>query len=126
MGLLDSLLNVFKQSGGSVLNSVTNQAKTAVNRAVANKTSEVITKATTKAAQPKKPDAAKAQPAPAASANGEYMLKERGTEIGPYTKDQIDIMIKAGRLNADSPVKKAGMDYWGTLYELDEFTGQFD
>ena len=82
MGLLDSLLNVFKQSGGSVLNSVTNQAKTAVNRAVANKTSEVITKATTTAAQPKKPDAAKAQPAPAASADGEYMLKERGTEMG--------------------------------------------
>ena len=126
MGLLDSLLNAFKQGGGSVLDSVTNQAKSAVNRTVTAKTGEIINKATTKAAQPKKPDAAKAQPAPAASADGEYMLKERGTEMGPYTKDQIDIMIKAGRLNADSPVKKAGMDFWGTLYELDEFSKQFD
>ncbi|MBQ1751911.1 MAG: DUF4339 domain-containing protein [Paludibacteraceae bacterium] len=127
MGLLDSLLSAFKQGGGSVLDTVANQAKSAVNRTITTKTGEVINKATAKATQPKKPAAqATPQPAPAASASGDYMLKERGREIGPYTKEQIDIMIKAGRLNADSPVKKAGMDYWGTLYELDEFTGQFD
>ena len=127
MGLLDSLLSAFKQSGGNVLDTVANQAKSAVNRTITTKTGEVINKATAKATQPKKPAAqATTQPAPAAPASGDYMLKERGKETGPYTKEQIDTMIKAGHLNADSPVKKAGMDYWGTLYELDEFNKQFD
>lgn len=131
MGLLDSLLNAFKQGGGNVLDTVANQAKSAVNRTVTTKTGEIINKATTKATQPKKPTAqqpaaAAAPVAPAASAGQIYMLKERGKESGPYSKAEIVEMAKSGKINADSPIKKASMDYWATAYELDEFSALFD
>ncbi|MBQ1851147.1 MAG: DUF4339 domain-containing protein [Paludibacteraceae bacterium] len=132
MGLLDSLLNAFKQGGGSVLDTVANQAKSAVNRTVTTKTGEIINKAATKATQPKKPAAQQpaakpeAAAAPTASAGKIYMIKERGKESGPYSKAEIEAMAQSGRINADSPIKKSGMDYWATAYELEEFNALFD
>ena len=71
---------------------------------------------------PARPPSSPAAPPPVAAVGAEWHVAAGGSQTGPHTLQQVQVMLQRGQVAVDSLVWKAGMAGWVAIAECGEFS----